>query len=383
MTFLEKKSFYSFLVLYIVSSSLFIILSAYWYYSGQKNALSNVQYHTLEHSSDLISRNIIYAHMQGVEFELPRLEKDLVIALVDTQNRLEYGTLIDKSSPLKTGYYLHDNYNILVSDAPQEHLNIKYVVVQSNVLYSQIDALKMNVFLVVFVSILVMVILAFVLSKLFMRPINQKIKQIEDFISDTAHELNTPITALKMSVSGALNGEPCDKKTLKNISISTKQLFDIYNALSYLSFEQEEEKEVDSIDICVYLQKSISYYEELAHRKRIEFIVECEPYNFKIDETKITMLFSNLINNAIKYSHANSKIEISLRKGVLKVQDYGIGISEEGISKIFERFNRETDYSGGFGIGLSIVKKISEEYKLKLSVDSKLEEGSCFTVDFS
>ena len=381
MTFLEKKSFYSFLALYIISSFLFITLSAYWYYDGQKKSLENAQYHKLEHFADKVSQKIISAHMRGLSFTLPRLDKEIELALIDLNNTVQYGSLVIQKIPEKVDYFVYNNYDVLISDAPQEHLNIKYVVVQSNVLVEQVKNLKHKVLKIMFLSIFIMIILASVLSKLFMRPINQKIQQIEGFISDTAHELNTPITALRMSVSNALNDEPCNEKSLKNISISTKQLFDIYNALSYLSFEFKEE-ETAVLDLCQILGKSISYYEELAQRKRIEISVECTPYHFKIDERKLTMLFGNLINNAIKYSPVNSKIEISLKEGVFSIKDYGIGISKESITKIFERFNRETNYSGGFGIGLSIVKKISQEYKLKLEVESELKKGSCFKIYF-
>ena len=381
MTSLEKKSFYSFLGLYIISSTMFIVLSAYWYYDGQKASLENAQYHSLEHIADKVSQKIINAHMHETKLELPSFQSDIVLALIDTNREIQYGSLVENTLPLETGYIRHKTYNILISDSPQEHLNIEYVVVQSNVLAAQVEHLQKRVFVVMALSIFVMIILAFVLSRLFMRPINQKIKQIEDFISDTAHELNTPITALRMSVSRALSEEPCDKHSLKNISISTKQLFDIYNALSYLSFESEEE-ELTRLDICVTLNKSISYYQELAQRKRIEMSIECESFDFEINETKLTMLFGNLINNAIKYSPVNSKIEISFKKGVFRIKDNGIGISKEGLSKIFERFNRETNYSGGFGIGLSIVKKISLEYGLRLDVESTLGEGSCFSISF-
>ena len=382
MTFLEKKSFYSFLGLYIISSTIFILTSAYWYYSAQEASLRSNDYYKLEHKADTISRGIITSYMQGKDLPHVNTTKLIRVALIDTEGKIVRGSLVDGVEVVKEGYFIIGDKSVLISSATQEHHNIKYVVVQSFTLDTYIYLLKTIVISTVVIVILLMIILAWILSKLFMRPINQKIKQIEDFISDTAHELNTPITALRMSVSNALSKEACDKKSLKNISISTKQLFDIYNSLSYLSFEENVEEDISKLDLCIVLEKSISYYEELAQRKRIEIILECESYEFKIADTKLTMLFGNLINNAIKYSHANSKIEISLKDGVFKIQDYGIGISQDSLSNIFERFNRETDYSGGFGIGLSIVQKISNEYDLKLNVESELEKGSCFIISF-
>lgn len=95
------------------------------------------------------------------------------------------------------------------------------------------------------------------------------------------------------------------------------------------------------------------------------------------------MLFGNLINNAIKYSHPSSQIDIIFKDKVFSIEDYGIGIDKDKLSKIYETYNRETDYAGGFGIGLSIVKKISQEYGLRLEVKSALDKGSCFSVTFA
>jgi two-component system OmpR family sensor kinase len=249
-------------------------------------------------------------------------------------------------------------------------------------LFEKIARLKTNVINTVIFSILSVIVLAWLLGKIFMKPMQTRIKQIEDFVHDTAHELNTPITALRMSVSRAIKKETCDNKLLKNISVSTKQLFDIYNALSYLSFESNKE-EVVKLDMCKVVEKSVAYYEELAQSKNIVISSTCREFSYKIDEVKLTMLFGNLINNAIKYSHPNSKIEVEFIDGVFKIKDYGIGIPQDKLDTIYDRFNRETDYAGGFGIGLSIVKKITQEYNLALHVESKLGEGTMFEVGFN
>lgn len=379
---LEKKSFYSFLALYILSSFIFITLSAYWYYTAQKNALQSNQYYKLQHISDTLSQKIIHAHMQGLKLDIPVLDKGIGIALIDVNKEVIYGSLINDFSPSKAEYFEKGEDNILISDAPQEHLNIKFVVVHSKALFEQKIDLKRRVLAVMVLSIMMMIGLAWILSRFFMSPLHQKIKQIEGFVHDTAHELNTPITALSMSVSRALKKRDYDEKILKNISISTKQLFDIYRSLAYLSFDSKKQVSRE-LDLSTVLKKSVAYYKELSESKKIEISLEVEAFIFAIDEAKLSMLFGNLINNAIKYSMPNSSIEISLKEGVFKIQDYGIGIEEEKLSKIYERYNRETDYAGGFGIGLSIVQKISQEYKINIEVTSEKNKGSCFTLVFN
>ena len=383
MNNLEKRSLYAFLSLYILSSTLFILLSSYWYFSAQRNSLQSNEYYKLEHIADTLSRQIISAHMQGsaLDFESIKLEKDIFIALVDIENELFYGALYADFFPSKADYFELGAFNILISDAPQRHLNTKFVIVQSNQLSQKLSTLKKNILISLIFFIAIMIVLAIFLSRFFMRPLHQKIKQIEDFVHDTAHELNTPITALSMSVSRALKKQTYDEKSLKNISISTKQLFDIYNALSYLSFESEILKP-SALEIATVLEQSVEYYQELAQSKRIQIIIQTEPFEFKIEETKLIMLFGNLISNAIKYSEPLSKIEVNLKNGLFSIKDYGIGIEEEKLAKIFERFERATKQAGGFGIGLSIVKKITLEYDLNIDVYSKPREGTLFTVQF-
>lgn len=378
---LEKKSFYSFLSLYVISSFVFIVLSAYWYFAAQKSMFESNQYYKLQHIADETSQKIIYSHMQGKKFIPTMVDDEVSITLIDVKENIIYGPQIEGFSVSKPGFFKYDNMAIVVSDGPQMHLDIKFVVVQSKSLPLQIEGLQQKVLAVMSLSVVAMIALAWVLSRFFMKPLHQKIEQIEGFVHDTAHELNTPITALRMSVSRALKKKAYDEKILKNISISTKQLFDIYTALSYLSFESQQD-EAHALDISVVLEKSVAYYQGLSESKKIKIIVEAEPFMYVIDETKLSMLFGNLISNAIKYSMPNSDIQITLKEGIFTIQDHGIGIDKEKLSQIFERYNRQTDYAGGFGIGLSIVKKITQEYGIELEVISEKEKGSRFILHF-
>ncbi len=379
---LEKNSFYSFLSLYIISSTLFIFFSAYWYYEARYSSLEQNEYYRLQHVADEISQKIINAHMKRKKLQIPHYDKDITLALISNNNKIVYGKLMDNYSPTKSEYINNHGHNILISDAPQGHLNIKFVVVHSDMLLSKLQNLREILISTIIISIFIVIILAWVLSKIFIKPLRQRVKQVEDFVHDTAHELNTPITALSMSVAFAMKQAECqNNKFLKNISISTKQLFDIYNALSYLSFDSKQEAPT-AVNICTTLQKSVAYYEELAHSKGIKIESSCEAFSYAINEQKLTMLFGNLISNAIKYSHPNSKIIISFANATLKVQDFGIGIAEDKLESIYERFNRETEYAGGFGIGLSIVKKIAQEYGLTIELTSELGQGSSFFVKF-
>ena len=112
--------------------------------------------------------------------------------------------------------------------------------------------------------------------------------------------------------------------------------------------------------------------------------------SFSADKEDLICIFSNLINNSIKYTDTSGEIKVSLLKTsngfIFKVVDDGIGIAKENIKKITNRFYREdqsrSSNTGGSGLGLSIVKKILEKYNAKLEVKSDLGKGSQFMIIF-
>ena len=371
MNSLEKRSFYSFVGLYLGSSLLFVLLLGYWYYSAQKNALENETYYKLEHFADRLSGLIIKAHMTATSLELPS-EKEFVFTLIKEENAEAY----------KVGYFEKDGFKVLVSDAPREHLNVKYVVVKTQEYTQRLSALKTHVLSMMSVIFVLIGFTSVLLARLFMRPVRIRIEQIESFIQDVSHELNTPITALKMSASRAIKKEVYDKKILTNISISTKQLETIYNSLTYLNFTDEKESR-DDLKLDVVVTQVVAYYDELSSSKGIAIVLDLEPFIFNAISSKMELLFSNLLSNAIKYSMPETTITISLKKGLFRIKDEGVGIAPEKLESIFELYKRDSQIAGGFGVGLNIVEQICKEYEIDVSVKSELEVGSEFRLRFA
>ncbi len=354
----------------------------YWYYIAQKNALENEMHYKLQHITDVKSGDIIMSHMQGTVLNKMKVPKEITLALISSDGTVVDGKIVLDEIPKKSGYFHENGYEVFVSDAPREHLSVKYVVAQSNALNKELDVLLSLVITVMAIVALLLAIIAWVLSQLFMKPVRQKVEQIERFINDVTHELNTPITSLSMATNQALKVEKCTQKTLTNISISTKQLYDIYSSLTYLNFSNIKEI-VEVLDISEVLKQSIIYYAPLCESKRIKVKVETEPHIFNIPKAQLKLLYGNLIGNAIKYSPANSTLKLSIKGGVFSIQDEGIGIEESKQKEIFEKFKRGTEYSGGFGVGLSIVKSICDAYGIEIVLDSKVNIGTEFRLKFS
>ncbi|WP_457747112.1 sensor histidine kinase [Sulfurimonas sp.] len=371
MNELEKKSFYSFVALYLSSSLLFILLLGYWYYSAQKSALESTTYYKLNHIADKLSGLIINAQMKHKTLHLPN-EEGFEYTLVP----------VDEAFAYKSGYFEKNGYKVLISDAPQEHLNISYVVVQTKNYFKKLQQLQVLVLSVMGMSFVVVGFISFILSKLFLKPLHNRMMQIESFIQDVSHELNTPITALKMSASRALKKEVYDKKILTNISISTKQLESIYKSLTFLNFKQKQE-EAQKINFKSVVENVLLYYKELTDAKGIEIKKNLQDVELVMIESRAELLVSNLLSNAIKYSMPETAITLKLREDFFSIEDEGVGIKEQKLQEIFEMYKRESQIAGGFGVGLSIVKQICDANNMHIDVESKLGEGTLFTIHFT
>lgn len=379
MNKLTQKSFWLFLLLYLTSSFILLFTSSYWFYSAQTSMQKSHDYFQLRHISDQVSTEVIKAHMMEYPFVLKKYPT-ATIGLYDKNNTLVYGSSIQNVNFNKDSYMLGDVFTV-ISKGTAHHLGIEHVVVQSTQCATSLKGIKEQIFLVTTLIAMFIITISVVLSKIFLRPIKNKMQEIEDFVKDTTHELNTPITALMMSTSRAKSKKSYDAKIIQNISISTKQLYDIYSSLSYISFESKEEDTKVHFDEVI--KESIEYFNELLEKKNILLTFTLEKCILNITQTKAKMLINNLLSNAIKYSHPNSNITIHLSQNSFEIEDEGIGIAQNKLETIFKRFSRANSYAGGFGVGLSIVDEISRKYNYSINIVSKEHIGTKISIKFT
>ncbi len=224
----------------------------------------------------------------------------------------------------------------------------------------------------------------------------QKISQL---ISTVSHELRTPITVLLMSIEyltknkSSLNKE-LEEKLMEGISRNIQLLNKLAEDILLISridenrlvIEREEYNPLEIINEILYLM------EPIGKEKNIDFEIEVDDHlHLRGDSKRIDQIFRILIENALKYSNENSKIEINAidnyqgeynldgNKGVLfQFKDHGRGISKEDIPHIFERFFRgsNVDKITGTGLGLAIAKDLIEAHQGKIYIESELEKGT-------
>ncbi len=219
----------------------------------------------------------------------------------------------------------------------------------------------------------------------------------KDFAANVSHEIKTPLTAIKGFVETLRTGEVTDpKETERFLAIIEKhvnRLTAIIEDLMKLSkIEQQDETSeirLEESSVKSVILSAIQTCREKTTAKNITVDLVCpEDISVRLDSRLIAQAVVNLLDNAINYSSEKSDIQISatLKNQELRiiVQDHGIGIPKEHLSRLFERFYRvdkaRSRELGGTGLGLAIVKHIAHAHGGRVSVDSTLGKGSAFSL---
>lgn len=217
-----------------------------------------------------------------------------------------------------------------------------------------------------------------------------------NFLSMMSHDLKTPLARIQgmadIAIAHPENLTPEQKTALKTIGQSTDELSTFISSILDLGRveSQEVKLQLQSRDINSLLEEVIAKYEYFAKSKNIEIVREFEPlFSTKIDVALMKQVFSNLIENAIKYSQEGAKILVSTEEvdGKIQVQvaDQGIGIEQSELNNVFMKFYRSQNVKNspikGSGLGLFLAKYFVDLHKGQISVESVPEQGSTFTVD--
>lgn len=215
-----------------------------------------------------------------------------------------------------------------------------------------------------------------------------------DFVSNVSHEFKTPLSSIQgyatLLQDETLSNEDREKY-VKYIIEATKKLNVLVSNILKISKIDNQNIIIEPISFSLdeQIRESILSLEKEWVEKNIDLDIELEGIYIKTDKALLSNVWNNLIGNAIKYSNQNGKIEIKSYKenNEIKViiKDYGIGIKEENLPYIFNKFYQvDTSHaSEGNGLGLALVKGIIDLIGARIEVNSKENEGSEFIVIFT
>lgn len=217
-----------------------------------------------------------------------------------------------------------------------------------------------------------------------------------EFLMNLSHELKTPIFAaqgfIETLLDGAIEDEKVNKVFLQKASKSIDRLSDLVKDLDEISKIESNQISVHKSEFIVQhlIQDVFEELSQKAAKKQIKLLIKkgCDqPVTVFADLTKIKQVLVNLIENSINYGKENGETVAGIylvdRKQVLiEITDNGIGINEDHISRVFERFyrtdNARSRHAGGTGLGLAIVKHIIEAHQQTVNCRSKIDVGTTF-----
>jgi signal transduction histidine kinase len=229
-----------------------------------------------------------------------------------------------------------------------------------------------------------------IIAQATLKPIAVSTKKQKRFVSDAAHELRNPLASLQMTLESYLRSP---KKTLeftdsvaKDMLHEVKRLIVTSESLLKLEAIESRQKNIlpnDFRNVLSDVEKQLSFD---LQTKNINVVANISDNLINIDRNDLTTILYNLLHNAIKFSEPKSQILVSWNGNKIQIIDHGLGIDDKHLPYIFERFYKtDPARSSGInsnGLGLALVSDIIQSYSAKISVESKLNQGTTFTIIF-
>lgn len=226
-----------------------------------------------------------------------------------------------------------------------------------------------------------------------LEPIEESLEKQKRFVADASHELKTPITSLQTSIEVALRDKNLKIKTarttLKDALKDVEQLKLLTENLLILARVSDSNSVKQPINIKKTLTTIEKRFKPIAKLKSVNLSFKSPKLVVLTSEHDLEKIISILIDNAIKYTPKNGRVELVATRNkkslVIKAVDTGIGISKKDQTKIFDRFyradsSRSNNEAQGHGLGLSIAEDIASKNGWKLTVKSKVNKGTTFTL---
>ena len=199
------------------------------------------------------------------------------------------------------------------------------------------------------------------------------LKSQKEFLRYTVHETNTPLSVILTSIELYTMNHPKDRQ-LSKIESAVKNIFNIYDDLSYLVKKDQIEYPKMAIKLSEYVGSRVDFFTEVAQHSLLSFdyVVQMKEGYIYFNETKLQRIVDNTITNAIKYTLANEKIEIALSQSGTYLEFIVSSKSKiiKDTDKVFDEYYREGSSDNGFGIGLGLVRSICDEEGVSISVSS-------------
>ena len=346
----EKKAFIKFFITYFISVALLIIVAGFFYYKQ------------------------VYNHEIKME----------EFSLIEYARHIKMGDSLDEfDSAYHHSFQSESHKHIDIRNfSVMQNAFMKYIPMNRNKSYIQVFKskkkfdqklfyIKLKIILTQITLLFLFALLSYRLAKNALKPLQKSIATLDRFAKDLIHDLNTPVTSIKLNMNILEKNKALkDNSAFNRVRKSVQTISELHENLTILL--QEETFQMQRTNLCELVKEIIHIQRQLY--PTLSFQVDCDLFAFKTNPDAMRQIMQNIISNACKYNTENGYIRIYTEAKNLHIQDGGKGIKEP--TKIFDRA-----YSGekSSGIGLDIVKRLAEALAIKITVYSN-EEGTDFTL---
>jgi two-component system OmpR family sensor kinase len=378
----ENKTLRSFFILYTLFSVIIIIFSWIIYYYTQRDLLYEKQSSKLKFYSAKILKDLEYIHNNFKAHEIYPRYKEFNSAIYDSDEKLIFTTLNQPVVNFNKNIYEVGDKIHYIRLLNSYYLGAMYLVIEVDSSSILVSLTQSRFVIFAIILFIILVFGGYFLLKLLLKPMRESLHLLDRFIKDTTHELNTPVSSILANIE-LMDESIMDSKNLKKlkrIDIASKVISNIYNDLTFIALGNRVSTKNEQIDISILLKQRVDFFQSLLNIKGISYTLDLQTSHLFIDQNKITRVIDNLISNAIKYNKQGGNIDFISRENSFKVIDSGLGIEKYNLDKIFNRYSRFNDSEGGFGMGLSIVYSIVQEYNMHIDISSIVGSGTEVTI---
>jgi len=348
----KSSAFLKFFLTYFISIALLILVAGFFYFEQMQSQLLKGEHFSL----------IEYARHIKMKENLSHFSKDFHYQYIPLKKDIEMSNFsIDGCEFMK--YVPTHQAGIVMEVFKSKHpFELKLSLLRYKIIALQLTLLAF------------FALLSYFLAKNALKPLEESIATLDSFAKDLIHDLNTPVTAMKLNIK-LLEKETSlqNSKALQRLQKSVGTISEL--RLNLTTLLEKKTFQIKTINICSIVRDVIELHQP--NYQHLHFDIECTNLEVKVNANALKQILHNLISNACKYNEDGGFVHIYTKQKKLFIEDGGIGIAEP--QKIFKRAY-STHNSTGFG--LDIVKRLCEAMDVTIEVNSN-EKGSCFCLDFS
>jgi len=341
----EQRAFWKFFLGYFSSVAILILVSGHFYYDQQyQQRIKDEHFAIIDYARHLKMHEPVEDTDMNHTIVIKKISDFSMDNLIMTE------TTFQKYIPANKW---HTHYMLITKT--RQHFN------------THIDELRIHIIAIQALLLLFFALISYYLTHNALLPMRDAIQKLDKFTKDLIHDLNTPLTTIKLNIKLLSKDKNCrENKAIKRIEKSSYEISELHDNLKVLL--EEETFQLEDIDICKVVNELVTTYQTIY--PKLYFSTTCNSLQSHLNRNALRQILHNLLSNACKYNAPEGSVNIYIKESNLYIQDSGKGI--ENPERIFERNYSEQSSSG---LGLDIVKRLCEAMHIEIKVISS-EQGT-------